>query len=529
MPETVQLSADIIIKGAGPVGLSFANLLGVYGIKTLVLEQNATTVEEPRAIGLDVESGRALQAMGLEDTTAADMIHGFELDYLNARGEKLLDVEVKASPYGRAQMASFIQPIFEQQLCDGTNRFEHVDVRFNHRVNQVSQTDDEAIAYGTTTDGTPFEARGKYLIGCGGGKSLVRKTTGIKMLGYSNPQPWLVIDTIDPGLDNWVGVRFFCDPARPAMTMKKCHKHRRWEWMLHEGEDEKDFLDQDRIDALLAPYTDPKQVTMLRKCVYSFNSIVAEHYRLGRLFLAGDAAHMMPPFAGQGMNSGIRDAINLAWKLAAVVKGQADPSLLDSYERERRGHVVKLTKIANRLGSIIMPTQKWRAFLRDIVLKTLSSFPTTKELLRGSFFVPPKLDQGCFITTGAGLSRHNGSMIVQPQVTTKDRAVGMLDDFLSPGFVLMGIDADPVGSLPEEAVQLAKSLDAQLVCITSQNCSLQPSSGVLQLHDAEGAINEWIGKGPSFLLLRPDRFTGTAFDPTNATEALTNFVEKIRA
>ena len=255
-----QLEADIIIKGAGPVGLSMANLLGVYGIRTLVLEQNASTVEEPRAIGLDVESGRALQAMGLEEITSAEMMQGFHLDYLNANGRTLMDIEVGASPYGGAQMSSFIQPIFEKQLLEGTERFGHVTVLFNHCVEEVSQTETQAIARGTDKAGEAFEARAPYLVGCGGGRSLVRKTGNITLEGVSNPEAWLVIDTIDPQLDDWVDCRFFCDPTRPAMTMKKLHKHRRWEWMLHEGEAAEEFLDQDRIDELLAPHTDPAQV-----------------------------------------------------------------------------------------------------------------------------------------------------------------------------------------------------------------------------------------------------------------------------
>ena len=529
MSEVTQLRADIIIKGAGPVGLSFANLLGTYGIKTLVLEQNATTVEEPRAIGLDVESGRALQAMGLEKITAPDMIHGFTLDYLNAKGDTIMDMEINASPYGRAQMASFIQPIFEQQLCEGTKRFDCVDVRFNHRVDQVTQTDEEAIAIGVMSDGTPFEARAKYLVGCGGGKSLVRKTTGIKMLGYSNPQPWLVIDTIDPGFDNGAGVRFFCDPARPAMTMKKAHKHRRWEWMLHPGEKHEDFLEQSRIDALLAPHTDPSQVTMLRKCVYMFNSIVAEHYRQGRLFLAGDAAHMMPPFAGQGMNSGIRDAVNLSWKLAAVIKGQADPTLLDSYEKERRKHVVALTKVANRLGSIIMPTQKWRATLRDIVLKTVTRFAVTKEMLRSSFFIAPKLAGGGFVTSGPGSSDRSGEMIVQPQVTDAEGTSGFLDDFLVPGFVVLGIGLDPSTELSPEALKVCTTLNAQLVKVSTTTEVDNGTLDTARLIDVDGALEEWRGDSPALVLLRPDRFVGVIFGQEEAAAALSNFVEHMKS
>lgn len=519
-----RLEADIIIKGAGPVGLSMANLLGVYGIRTLVLEQNPTTVEEPRAIGLDVESGRALQSMGLEKITSADMIQGFKLDYLNAKGRTLMDVEVGVSPYGSAQMSSFIQPIFEQQLLEGTKRFDHVTVLFNHVVEEVFQTDTHAAARGVTKDGEAFEAQAQYLVGCGGGRSLVRRTSNIQMEGFSNPEAWLVIDTIDPLLDDWVDCRFFCDPERPAMTMKKKQKHRRWEWMLHEGETEEEFLDPDRINELLAPHTDPSQVTMLRKCVYNFNSIVAEEYRDGRLFIAGDAAHMMPPFAGQGMNSGIRDAVNLSWKLASVVKGDANAAILDTYKTERRDHVVKLTKVANRLGAIIMPTSKARAWLRDVVLTVVNAFDFTKEALRSSFFVIPKLDEGLFVWDGPGASSRSGEMIVQPKVEDANGEKAYLDEFLPEGFVLMGIGADPNVGLDSEAKSLCAELEAEFVSITSKTGA--PGSA---LKDVTGALTEWRGTCPPFILLRPDRFTAAMFNSEDAVASLKNFMSAYKS
>lgn len=513
-----QLEADVIVKGAGPVGLSIANLLGVYGVRTLVLEQNATTVEEPRAIGLDVESGRALQSMGLEKQTSAEMIQGFSIDYLNAKGRVIMNAEVAASPYGPAQMSSFIQPIFEQQLLDGTDRFDHVTVLFNHQVDEVSQTEDQAIARGKTADGEAFEARAQYLVGCGGGKSLVRRSNNVSMEGFSNPEAWLVIDTIDPGLDDGVGCRFFCDPARPAMTMKKCHKHRRWEWMLHEGETAEEFLDQEKINELLAPHTDPSQVTMLRKCVYNFNSIVAEQYRIGRLFLAGDAAHMMPPFAGQGMNSGIRDALNLSWKLAAVIKGSASEKLLDTYQEERRDHVVKLTKVANRLGSIIMPTSKIKAWVRDVVLSAVNTFEFTRNQLRKSFFVIPKLDDGLFVWQGPGASIHSGEMIIQPKVEDASGKREYLDEFLPEGFVILGIGGDPSKELDSEALALCADLNAELVSVAPRG-----TEGAAPLKDYTTALTTWRGPCPPFVLLRPDRFTAAMFDADDAAASLRNF------
>ena len=263
---------------------------------------------------------------------------------------------------------------------------------------------------------------------------------------------------------------------------------------------------------------------MLRKCVYNFNSIVAEEYRDGRLFIAGDAAHMMPPFAGQGMNSGIRDAVNLSWKLASVVKGDANTAILDTYKTERRDHVVKLTKVANRLGAIIMPTSNVKAWLRDVVLTVANSFEFTREALRRSFFVIPKLDEGLFVWDGPGASSRSGEMIVQPKVEDANGEQAYLDEFLPEGFVLMGIGANPEPDLNHEAKALCAELGAAFVPIAPKDA---PSGSTLK--DITGALIEWRGTCPPFVLLRPDRFTAAMFNREDAVASLKNFMARYKS
>jgi len=228
------------------------------------------------------------------------------------------------------------------------------------------------------------------------------------------------------------------------------------------------------------------------------------------------------------MNSGMRDAINLSWKLAAVIKGDASPTLLDSYEIERRDHVVKLTKIANRLGSIIMPTQKWRAALRDFLLKTLTAFAVTNELLRQTFFVPPKHVEGLFVKSGVGRTRRNGEMIVQPQVADACGKKDFLDNFLAPGFVVLGIGQDPLSSLPAAALDLCRELKPQFVHVARDEKPDGAVSEATCLSDSDEVIKDWLGNGPAFLLVRPDRFVATGFDAETATPALNNFIAMMR-
>ena len=188
--------------------------------------------------------------------------------------------------------------------------------------------------------------RADYLVGCDGGRSETRHAIGAVMEGDRLPQKWLVVDTVAARDEDLPTCRFFCDPQRPAMTLKRPHGERRWEWMLMPGETDEELLDDDRIRALLAEHTDPAGIDVYRKCVYGFSAVVADRFSAGRVFLAGDAAHMTPPFAGQGLNSGVRDARNLSWKLSAVLAGRLPASLLDSYQVERHDPARMLVDMA---------------------------------------------------------------------------------------------------------------------------------------------------------------------------------------
>ena len=506
---------QVAIVGCGPVGLTLANLLGVYGIRTVVLERNATTVEEPRAIAIDAESLRTMQAAGLYDTVAADMLLGFHVDYLNGAGKRLFSIDLAETPYGHSLQNSFDQPVLERQLLDGLVRFAHCEVRFGHLVDHVEQQWESVTVRGTTSDGKPFAVRANYVIGCDGGRSVVRQQLEIPMQGTTAPQRWLVIDTVDPQLDDAYACRFFCDPARPAMTLKRRGKKRRWEWMLLPGEQDGDLLDDERIRALLAPHTDPAQVSIERKCIYTFHSIVADRYREGRIMIAGDAAHMMPPFAGQGMNGGIRDARNLSWKLALVLGGLAGEGLLDTYEIERRDHVIEATRMANQLGSFIQPTSQWRAWARDIFFSGIGLLPGGSGWIDRLFAAnlrAPRLPAGTFVPT-AGSGGIAGDMLVQPPVTLQNGDICLLDELLGTGFAVLGIGADPSRELTAPVRSSWEAMGARFVHVVRAPPVTSADGAV----DHSGRLFDWTAHaGAPFLAVRPDKFVVAQFSTTDA-------------
>ncbi|MBM4265509.1 MAG: bifunctional 3-(3-hydroxy-phenyl)propionate/3-hydroxycinnamic acid hydroxylase [Deltaproteobacteria bacterium] len=522
--------AEVAIVGAGPVGMTLANLLGVYGVRTVLLERNATTVAEPRAVAIDAESLRTMQAAGLYEEVAADTLLGFHVDYVNGRGRTLLSIDLGPTPYGHAQQNSFDQPIFERALRLGLERFPHVDVRFGHAVEGFSQDASGVSVRGTSSDGRPFSIEAEYLIACDGGRSAMRQQLGIGMSGATAPEKWLVIDTIDAHLAGAFDCRFFCDPRRPAMSIRKRGTKRRWEWMLMPGESEEDLLDDGMIARLLAPHTRPEQVKLERKCVYTFHSLVADRYREGRVLLAGDAAHMMPPFAGQGMNGGIRDARDLAWKLALVVVGAADQALLDSYEVERRSHVKAATALANRLGDLIQPTSRVRAALRDAVFAVLGVVRGGQQVIERSLMRSlraPRMRRGVFVPSEGGrdeASRLAGQMIFQPQVRTSGGETVPLDDVLGPGFAVVGYDADPAKTLDVGTLAYWRGLGARLVHVLPRGAKATDGTII----DETGHLAEWFGKACSIVAVRPDRFCAAELEPRAAVEATAAFESLLR-
>ena len=327
---------SVLIVGAGPVGLTLANLLGSEGVATVLVERNPGCVPEPRAVALDGESLRTLQAVGLADTVLGNIRQGFVADYINGDGVQLFTTDLTARPYGFCLQNTFDQPTLERQLLRGLSRFPCVTVSHLTELLRFEQDSDSVTAVLRDSTGIEQRLRADFMVGCDGGRSSVRHGLGIAMTGERLPQKWLVIDTVDTHLGDEPACRFYCDPRRPAMTIIRPGAERRWEWMLVGDERGEDMLEDGRIRELLAQHTDPASVEVYRKCVYSFSAVVAERFSEGRIFLAGDAAHMTPPFAGQGLNAGIRDVRNLSWKLARVLGGSLPTGLLSTYDLERR-------------------------------------------------------------------------------------------------------------------------------------------------------------------------------------------------
>ena len=297
---------------------------------------------------------------------------------MNARNVTLMAADFPRGLYGHSSLGTFYQPDFERVLLKGLARFPSVRVAFEHEAtNLVQNAKGVTLSIATPSGATTVEA--DYVVACDGGASPTRERLGVRLVGSTYSERWLVVDA-NVKNHSVKQITFTCDPRRPRVELPAVGERVRWEFMQLPGESEETLKRDETIRALVAEAAGAVSFEIERKAVYTFHARVAEHWRRGRVFLAGDAAHLMPPFAGQGMNGGMKDASNLAWKLAAVLRGLAPDAILDTYEVERAPVVRKMVEVSRRLGAVIMPTNRIAAAARDFDLRLSQPFEPVPSL-----------------------------------------------------------------------------------------------------------------------------------------------------
>lgn len=474
-----EASVDVAIVGFGPTGATLANLLGAYGLTVAVFDREPHPPNLPRAVHFDGEVMRIFQAMGLADALRSHVRPSSGMQYLDVAGRLMMERKPAATfgKHGWAENYLFHQPDLEAVLRAGVARFPNIRVFLGHNIEEVSNslTGASLVVRDLNSDQTSLWRAG-WVIGCDGGRSLVRQSVGSGLDDLGLHQPWLVVDVVlKRDVDLPESTVQFCDPSRPTTFVKVTGQRRRWEIMIMPDDDITSIGRPEVVWSLLSRWVSSDDATLVRSAIYTFHSLIARRWRHERLIIAGDAAHQTPPFLGQGMCTGIRDAANLAWKLAFTIGG-APESILDTYQSERLPHALGFIEAAVQLGNIIQTTDPAVAAARDAAFHAGGP----EEIVNMS---PP---------LGPGL--HDGRGVagtILPQPTLGDGR--LLDSVLGSNFAVIGRD-DVLRECSQELRQRFDSVDAVWI--------------------GDPGLYDWLEEaGAPIVVLRPDRYVlGTAED-----------------
>lgn len=500
MPQADATIYDVAIVGYGPAGATFANLLAKYGLRIAVIDQATAIYDKPRAITIDHEVLRVFQACGLEDTIAAHTAPHPGTHYLGVDGGiiKKFDPMPPPFPLGWVPTATFLQPAFEQALRDRLAAYDKADVFLSAQAVDIAQDNDGTTLTIKTGDGEVQILRGRYLVGCDGANSFVRKSLGIGLTDLAFDEWWMVVDALEHGAFRRPEKCFqYCRPSRPGTFLPGPGELRRWEIKLLPGEDPAMFSDRENVLKVLADFTDVTKVEIWRTAVYRFHALLAENWQSGRVFLMGDACHQTPPFLGQGLSAGIRDAVNLAWKLALVLRGDAQPSILSTYAQERAPHVGAIVALAKDFGLIIGELDLEKAKARDARLREeLTSGKA--ETIRQKFI--PDLSGGLI----AADTPMAGSLFPQPFIDTANGVV-RLDDLIPPEFIIVAASSKIIDALTRRFSDIWARLHGARVVIGSSRSSAA-AHDTLTFRETGNLFADWLDRnGIVAALVRPDR------------------------
>ena len=487
---------DVAIVGLGPIGVTLALLLALDGHHVIGFDATADVFDRPRGIGLDHEAMRIFQNLGVAEQMAPFIEIYRPSEYRAADGEILRRLLPAPEPFllSWPSYVTFIQPELERLLRKRARDFSNLELRFSSEVVAVSNLKGLPILEVTEAGAEPLHSlRSRYVVGCDGAASFMRKEMSINFEDLGFNEPWLVIDILlTDGVDLPETNIQYCDPARPATFVRGPGYLRRWEFMILPGELPQEIAKPDSVWQLLRPWLQPNQGKIWRAATYRFHALVAENWRSGNAFLAGDAAHQTPPFLAQGLNQGVRDAANLAWKLSAALQGAPD-RLLDSYEAERRPNVREVIAITKMLGREICERDAAAAEERNRRLR--ADFESGKGTRVRQDLLPSLRNLLCDADRTRDARPGEGEPLPQPWVlATKERQ--RLDDVLGSGFRLI-----LAGDFTAEN-QIARA-QAMGVGVATIGHAQPPAD--FAFADSDGLLTDWMVKRAcKGVLVRPD-------------------------
>ncbi|MFI9639181.1 bifunctional 3-(3-hydroxy-phenyl)propionate/3-hydroxycinnamic acid hydroxylase [Micromonospora sp. NPDC051925] len=516
--------ADVVIVGNGPIGATLSVLLAQRGWRVTVLERRPRPYRLPRATSFDGETARLLAAAATGPDLSRITAPASGYQWRTAAGEVLLDIAFTTSgPYGWPDANTMHQPALEELIAARATSLPGVTVLRGHEVVGITDSDRLVDVLVTDADGATRSFSARWVVGCDGANSFVRHHLDVAVTDLGFSYEWLLCDIELREPREFVPTNVqICDPARPTTQVGSGPGRRRWEFMRLPGESTAELNRDETAWRLLAPFgVNPDTATLLRSTTYIFQARWAEQWRVGHVLLAGDAAHLMPPFAGQGMCSGIRDVVNLAWKLDLTLRGSAAESLLDSYTEERRAQVREAILSSVQLGRVICVTDPAAAAERDAtVLANRRGRPATRP-------DPAKPLSGGLLhrRPGAKVAEPPAGAVVPQGRVTRNGLTGLFDDVVGRGFVLLTTE-EPRAALDEGRLAFLAGLDTHVVRLLTPGEA--PEHGVV---DVDDVYRPYLAQfAATCLLVRPDYHVfGAAHGPNGARDLVDDLRNQLRA
>ena len=504
---------EVAVIGFGPSGAVATACLGSRGIRTLAVDRETGVYDKPRAIAIDHEILRHLDDLGMADDVLPHVAPFPASQHFGAQGQLIRRIDMVPEPYPQAYTPTmvFSQPPVEAAMRAHAVAHPSVEVALGTALVDLAQ-DEAGVTLRLRGPAGDRTVRADYVMACDGASSGVREGLGIALDDLVFDEPWLVVDLIvnAEALGKLPDTAAqYCDPARPTTFIVGPKNHRRFEIMLLPGEDPRLMQAPDQVWRLLARWLTPGDAVLWRSASYRFHALVAQEWRRGRVFLAGDAAHQQPPFIGQGMCQGLRDVTNLAWKLERVLRGRSGAALLDSYGEERGAHVRQLTERIKAIGQVICERDPARARERDARL--LAEGGGRPRTITRQEIVPP-------LTTGllaTGQDGARGTLFPQPWIVTPD-GPQRLDRLAGAGWRLV-LDARADLRAPRTELDLG-------------TVAIAPSETADALVERDGVVAGWFDRhGCRAAIVRPDHYVfGTARDADGLAALVAELEARLR-
>jgi len=517
----IKQNYDVVIVGAGPCGVSAANMLGQYGISTLVIDKAGDIVTHPRAVGMCEEGSRIMDTLGVLEDPELNFLQINSIQFHNKIRESVFHADTYAPKNGHSIIRTFHQPDLEKCLRKSLAKWPSVELATASELVDFKDSD-HGVELSVKQAGELIKLKSRFLLACDGASSPVRQKLNIGFAGATYPQDWMILD-VDNNPQASSEIIFSINPQRPSVTLPGPDNKRRWEFVVKKEDNPDELFKEQNLKKLIGQWGDVANMKVSRKAVYSFHARTADHYQQGNVFLMGDAAHITPPFAGQGMMAGFRDGYNLCWKLKSVLKKELNPSVLDSYQVERIPQSKQVIKFAQTMGSVILPQNPAVAKIRDGIIKILGGLGLHSKHKGIPMEKIPNHINGAYLKHTVVSKLFKTGTDLPQYILHKDDKPVLSDKLIDSSFYLLGWQVNPEKLLDEKTLARWHSMAGKKATFTHEAKEEEAS----MLINPGQEFKKLLASGKRILVVRPDKMMVINCSAKSINRKLNKYMDRV--